>query len=274
MDRPAFRLAAPSWVMPGDIETNCRFLAGKVQEVGLLFFEAESSLTYGEKELPMSLAELPLSWHAHLPLDLPWGEGAGEEAASTALALMEKIAFLGATRAVLHPPAPDPREGGTSAHTAERAAFLLHRFADAWEKAGRNVADILLENTHDNDLTALAPVIDARGFSLCIDLGHMLAYEQTEQLLSALPKLGRTAMVHWNAPARYAGHAGGGHGPLTLLGEQEVRVARLLLERVSSGRTPMDFPVMMLELFNWEFVEQSIPLLESWINAACAEQRY
>ena len=34
-----FQISAPSWVIPGTIAENCRFLAGKVDEVALLFLK-------------------------------------------------------------------------------------------------------------------------------------------------------------------------------------------------------------------------------------------
>ena len=97
------RLAVPSWVIPGEIADNARFVSGRAAEVGLCFFETEACLAYGEADLPVDLAGLPLSWHVHLPVDLPWGEGGGR-AAEVALRLMDKTDFLGARRAVLHLP--------------------------------------------------------------------------------------------------------------------------------------------------------------------------
>lgn len=34
-----FKLAAPSWVIPGTVADNCHFLSGKVDEVALLFLK-------------------------------------------------------------------------------------------------------------------------------------------------------------------------------------------------------------------------------------------
>jgi len=42
--RFAGRLAAPSFVLPAGVAENARFLAGKVDEVGLCFFETQSCL--------------------------------------------------------------------------------------------------------------------------------------------------------------------------------------------------------------------------------------
>ena len=102
-------LAAPSWLVPGTVADNCRFLAGRVDEVGLLFFETDACLAYSTKELPENLAELPLSWHVHLPVDLPWQEP--ETCADICLQLLRKVAFLRPNRAVLHPPVHADAQG-------------------------------------------------------------------------------------------------------------------------------------------------------------------
>ena len=53
----AGRLAAPSFVLPGTVAENARFLSGRVDEMALCFFEAQACLKYGENDLPPDLAE-------------------------------------------------------------------------------------------------------------------------------------------------------------------------------------------------------------------------
>jgi hypothetical protein len=104
--KPRFSLqntAAPSFLWPGTIAENCARLATTVPEVGLLFFETRSCLEYTDDDLPLSLAELGLRYHVHLPLDLPWAEGA-EAVLETVHKLLAKCAFLQPWAAVLHPP--------------------------------------------------------------------------------------------------------------------------------------------------------------------------
>ena len=95
-------LAFPSWVIPGGVAENARFLAEKketgVREIGLCLFESAACLAYGEAELPRDLRGLGFSWHAHLPFDL-FAENA-DKAAANALTLMDGIAFLDARRAL------------------------------------------------------------------------------------------------------------------------------------------------------------------------------
>jgi len=60
-------------VLPADVGTNCTALARHFPELGLCFFETEACLAYTEADLPEGLRALPVRWHMHLPLDLPWG---------------------------------------------------------------------------------------------------------------------------------------------------------------------------------------------------------
>jgi hypothetical protein len=100
-----FRLAAPSCVIPDRVGPNCRRLSSLVGEVGLMLLETRGCLDYDERDLPGDLSALGLSYHAHLPLDLPWAEGPGA-VADAICALEQKIAFLCPRGYVLHPPAP------------------------------------------------------------------------------------------------------------------------------------------------------------------------
>ena len=74
------RIAAPSFVIAANVADNAVFLAHKVDEVGLCLFETRGCLDYGPADLPASLAHLPLRWHAHLPVDLPWPASAAANA--------------------------------------------------------------------------------------------------------------------------------------------------------------------------------------------------
>ena len=123
----AGRLAAPSFVLPGTVAENARFLSGRVDEMALCFFEAEACLKYDENDLPPGPAEPSASGalrcHVHLPVDLPWPPGHGTAAAADlALAVCAKAAHLHPGLAVLHPPE------GSPAHKRR----LLRAFAARW----------------------------------------------------------------------------------------------------------------------------------------------
>ncbi len=239
-----YPIAAPSWVTPGSIVENCRFLAGRVREVGLLFMESESSLAYGRDDLPLELRDLPLSWHVHLPVDLRWESGRKE--AEICLKLMDKLEFLDVRRAVLHPPV---------LRDADEALRLLEEFTGAWLGGGREARDILLENINGASLVPWERFIVGWDCSLCPDLGHILSYGH-EDLLRRPELLCRARMAHLNAPKP---GKPSWHGPLSLLGGTAELTARKFFRAL-----PPDC-VHMLELFTWRDIEDSMPVLRNWL---------
>jgi hypothetical protein len=238
-----YTLAAPSWVWPGTVADNCQKLAGIFPEVSLMFLEAQACLAYGRKDLPPDLAGLPLRWHVHLPIDLDWPHGA-KTAMESVEALARKAAFLSPWSFVLHPP-----PGGAK----ERRA-LLAEVSRLWRDAGREPRDLLLENTRDAGPVELLALSRDLGFGLCLDLGHIMAYEQA---LPALRKFaGQVRMLHLNAPGPKAGHL-----PLTRLSPDGKGLLRGLLE--AAGRDA----VLTLEIFEPQGLFDSV----GWLAHAIEE---
>jgi hypothetical protein len=235
-------IAAPSCVIPGTAAQNARFLAqranGKIQEIALCFFETDACLAYTEDDLPDASAELPFSWHVHLPVDLPWHIGA-EAPVDCALRLMRKLKALNIRMAVLHAPDPPARKE------------LLATFAELWH--ARCAVPLLLENTDHCGLVDLTPLIVDAKFGICLDLGHMLAYGQ-EKILEIPELIRRVQLAHWSAP-------GGAdlHLPLTCLTREEKSAAQAAAAKLP-GTT-----VHLLEIFDWNGVEESLTLLPDLI---------
>lgn len=255
-----FRIAAPSWLTPGTVSENCAWVAANltdhVDEIALMLLETEPCLAYSNEELlppwltmaydmePEEDEELleepepaPVTFHAHLPLDLPWHLGP-DKAWRKIEALIVKTNPLKPRRFVLHPP-PE----GIS------LTLLAGRFA----AAGVEPRQVLLENVQGCDLTDIWPEVLESGFGACVDLGHILLYGQYRLL--ALPGLGkRVDMLHLSAPdlAR-PGH----HLPLTELDQN----GRLLLSSMLSALTPG--ATVVLEVFDKEEFSSSLDTLFS-----------
>lgn len=242
-------VAAPSWVMAGSVYENCVFLEGKVDEVALLFFESESCLAYGEEDLPRELAQLDLSYHVHLPLDLPWNTP--KAVAETIVALMQKVRFLGVQRAVLHP----PLTSGENAFSVEQAQQALRFVVQAWSNHGFDCNNLLLENVEGADLIHLAPIITSLKLGVCIDIGHIIAYGH-DALLDRTDIFNRLRMLHLNAPADVTTAKGRSkHVSLVHLDDTGKHVARRVLQHVGQDC------VLVYELFNWKEIESSFPVV-------------
>ncbi len=246
----SWRLGAPSFVLPGSVAENCRFLAGRVDEVSLLLLESAACLAYGEADLPPWLAELPgrsgpLHYHAHLPLDLPWHRGA-TTVAELCLALAAKIALCRPRSFVLHPP------------LGACCPSLLEEFLSAWRAEAPPDAELLLENIHGNDLALCLPLTYAGGYGLCLDFGHALAYGQ-EWLLTDQRVLERVRLVHLSAPwGDAAAKPGHGHHSLRRLTAQQAAMLDALLTGLGPGRGRCLLP----ELFQWTAWEDSATWLQ------------
>lgn len=239
-------VAAPSWVVPGSVADNQRFLAPHFPEIGLYFLQAGPCLDYGPDDLPGH--KDGLSHHVHLPLDLPWNRGAAAVFDLT-LSLEAKIAHLDPWGYVLHPP------------TGPGGAALLAHFAGLWRDSGRDPAAILLENTEDAGPGDLWPAAADLGLSVCLDLGHMLAYGH-ERLLVLPGLFERLRMLHVYAPrdpVRDRDLRGGHkHRGLGLLDDAGREILRTLLSALSPGGT------VVLEVFSPE------ELGDSWRALALA----
>ncbi len=243
---PILPIAAPSCALPDTVAANAHFLAHKVQEVGLCFFETEACLAYTARDLPPKLAELPLRWHVHLPVDLPWSTGQG--AAEQALKVMLKASYLNPRFGVLHPPT-DPRL------TTAKQERLLYDFANNWYK--KSNIPLLLENINTVPLANLDQGLFGpkfRPFGVCLDLGHMLGFGQTEIILQS-DILKHVGLVHLSAPGKRDEHLA-----LTHLTEAELAIAQKLIERL-----PQD-TCHMIEVFNWSGIVDSYPVLKKLLD--------
>lgn len=228
-----FRLAAPSWVWPGTVGENCRRLGEVFDEVGIVLFESQASLAYTDEDLPPTLAELSLRYHLHLPLDLPWSQGVFA-VRHIIEGLLDKTAFLDPWGFVLHAP--------PHAKLLDEVAFcFIHR--------GIKPDRILLENTKEFNPLEFWCDIRYLGLNVCLDLGHLMAYNQ-ERLLD-LPRLWpRVKLIHLSAPGE-----GDRHLPLTELDREGRRLLRVILSRMGPDT------VVMPEVFEPEGLAESLAVL-------------
>ncbi|MEF8942836.1 MAG: cobamide remodeling phosphodiesterase CbiR [Desulfohalobiaceae bacterium] len=230
-------IAAPSFVWPARVGENCHRLKNMVDEVAVTLFETRGSLEYTDEDLPPDLAGLDLSYNVHLPLDLPWTEGA-EEVYGNIRALAAKMDFLRPHSFVLHPPGDD-RE--------------LERLIHLWS-GSRNPESLSLENVEGDDLRDHWPLIRETGCRVCLDLGHLLAYGQ-ESLLETPGLLGQTSVLHLYAPG-----PNGEHDTLSRLDDHGFRLLQHVLHNMPASS------VIVLELFHPEKFSESLDIFRSWFR--------
>jgi hypothetical protein len=246
--QPARILAAPSWVMPGTMLENVRFMApypDKVQEIALCCF-ASTSVHFSElQEIAAEFFSLPFSFHVHLPVDLPWQDL--DAACTLVTGITRQCTSAGqAVRAVLHPP------------TGPGAGRQVEAVAAAWREAGFSCRDLLLENIAGVDLAEFRPLLEAFGLSVCLDVGHMLAFGQ-EALLDMPELMRRVRLLHLHAPGPDPARPDR-HRPLTELRPEQAGLAATALTR-----TPPE-AVAELEVFNWQGYLDSLPVLDALLR--------
>ncbi len=249
--------AAPSCILPATVAENAAFLAHKVQEIGLYFFETKSCLAYTEEDVPPSLRALPVHWHMHLPVDLVWSrrQGGGAHAAKMALSVLEKAAFLRPRMAVLHPPIFEK-------NLVEQEK-LLWEFLHTW--SAKSSVPVLLENIQEAPLYTLDKALfcDVKTpegktrqgqkkprFGVCLDVGHMLAFEQ-EELLLHQDLLHKVQLVHWSAPGKHDEHLA-----LTQFTASQLDSVRTLISVLPPKVTHM------IEVFHWQYFQDSVKILQ------------
>ncbi len=240
MTKKKFTLAGPSFVVPGSMHENVMILKDLVSEVGLAFFESDACLAYTRDDLPESLSGLGLKYHVHLPLDLNWERGA-DHVFQVVSALVQKTAFLAPDKFVLHPPSN---------------ARDLEQFAVLWQKAGLNPSELLMENVRGRDFSNLWQVIEGEGLGVCLDLGHIMAYDQMN-ILEMNTLWERTFLVHIYGREDHTGHVG-----LPVITEEGKKILQLILSRVNNGTS------VLLEIFSLQdFLDSKdilIQMADSW----------
>lgn len=173
-----WRLGATSYVVPGDLATNARYLGGLVDDVELVLFDAPG----GPSNLPTAaeIAELAaiargegLSYTVHLPVDLPaqpFGNPLHPVLVQTQR-LIDDMQALSPFAYVFH------LDG-----KVVRAPSTPLVFRQRWQEAARRTLDLLgewvgdptrlaLENVEGYDLGFYDDLVGAR--ARCIDVGHL-----------------------------------------------------------------------------------------------------
>ncbi len=231
-----FTVAAPSFVIPAGAAENSRFLAEYFPEICLLFFETEACLQYNDFDLPSDLTNLSVSWHVHLPIDLPWHFGL-DSVWDKLTRLMDKAKYLSPRAWVLHPPT-EPN--------------MLLPLAARMKDMDIDPADILLENVEESNLCSMWDEARAGGYSTCLDLGHIIAYGQHPVL--ELPDLWDTVrMLHVYAPINGGRHTGLGH-----LDQNGKKMLHDMLKRFQGD-------TLTLEVFDETEIFDSLNLIAGWM---------
>lgn len=189
-NRLPWRLGATSCVLPADIMTNVRALAPLVDDVQLLFFESAAKSLLPQPLDVQVLRDLAeehgLSYTVHLPTDLALGAVSRrerQEGITEILRLLDQLAPLGPQSFDLH---LIREQDVPEAAWLDNLAASLRDLAGVLGEEKRLVA---VENI-EYPYSLVAPLVAECGFSVCLDLGHLVHYgHDLEEGMGLLPQV-------------------------------------------------------------------------------------
>ncbi len=193
--RYPWRLGATSFVLPAGVEENVRFLADKVDDIQLLFFESPSKSPMPQRldmELLRSVAqEHDVSYTVHLPLDIRPGSHSAavrQDDVHEIVRLMEELAPLQPLCFDLHLPRED-MPVSLWMENLDSFLVLLKR------TAGSDGSRLAIENI-EYPFGPVRTLALENGFQLCVDIGHGLFFDHDmQQLFEDIP---RALHIHYH----------------------------------------------------------------------------
>jgi sugar phosphate isomerase/epimerase len=248
-----WRLGTTSYVYPADVLPNIEHLAGYTQDVELVLFQSPEAANLPSPDVIARLAQLrrehDFTFTIHFPIDRQLGHPDPQHRAallSQLATVVERVHPLEPFAYIVHP------EGITPDAAPERVARWQ---ADLAESITRLIAlglppHLLAMENLATPFDWVAPVVEAAGLSVCIDIGHLWRYGApvAEHLQRWLP---RTRVVHLHGE-----HKGRDH--ISLAATDRTRLAHFL--HLLHG-PPAFTGVVSLEVFSEADTASSIQTL-------------
>lgn len=173
-----FAVACPSFVYPAGYVENVRRLAPFMDEIQLLFFESDPR-SLPSPALIQELSDLAagqgIGYHIHLPSDIYPGHPDPDErrrAVEAIRTIILRCQVLAPSTFTLH---LERNPAGTENLPVERWRQYLLESLKRILPSNTPPRKISVE-TLDYPLEWLAPVIETMDFSVCMDMGHLLAH--------------------------------------------------------------------------------------------------
>lgn len=194
--RYPWRVGATSFVIPAGIEENVRYLADRVDDIQLLFFES-----FRYSRLPQKIdvklleglsQEHDLSYTVHLPTDIQPGSSSEVIRQQGVAEIVRLLAEL----APLHPLCYDLHLALPPELALDRWLANIDDFLGRLKtELGRERAAVAVENI-DYPFNDVRPLVLAHGFALCVDIGHGLSRgEELDALFADIPRAGH---IHYH----------------------------------------------------------------------------
>jgi sugar phosphate isomerase/epimerase len=206
-----FKLATTSYIYPDHILPNVAMLSPFVDEIELVLFESEGQnnlLDEGEiRDLKSYSVHHGVGFNVHLPIDLFLGDRS-QEVRTREISVIKKIIkqtlCLNPSVYTLHLELGD--RNGQEETDVEIWRRHTIQSVEELSQAGIEPGRISIE-TLGYPFEWIEDIVKDFGFSICLDIGHILTYEQ--DLQGYLEKyLVRTSIVHFHGSQNGIDHLG------------------------------------------------------------------
>ena len=250
-----FRLGTSSYILPADLVPNVEYLAPLVEDVELVLFESDEISNLPDAAAVARLAALAaehgLTYTVHFPLDIDLASpdpGTRERSVGKCLRIVAALGSLLPFAYLLH--LPTPPDG--SERDRRPWQTRLEESLEALLAGGAAPRDLCAE-TLGYPFAHAAPLVEAYGLSVCLDIGHLLlaGYSLPDHLDAYLA---RTRVIHLHGIL-----AGSDHQDLTGLDPADLEA----ILRAASTSTPED-RVVTLEVFSQADFEKSLEVLRGY----------
>ncbi len=213
-----FKLSTTSYIYPDHMLPNVAMLAPFLDEIELVLFESEGDDNYPDdaeiKDLMSFCLRQDFGFNIHLPMDIFLGDENEEirtKAISVVKRVMERTLRLNPSVYVLHfdflnPPSPPLLKGGWPQTGIEAWRRRLLRSVEEMVRNGIDPNRIAIE-TLGYPFEWIEDIVEQSGFSICLDIGHILISEQDLKfyLGKYLPK---TSVIHLHGSEKGIDHLG------------------------------------------------------------------
>ncbi len=247
-----FRLATTSYIYPDRIIPNVNVLAPFLDEVELVLFESEGQDNYPDEVELRDLMKFCLNgkvgFNVHLPVDIFLGDK-DEEVRFKGISVVEKVIertlCLKPSVYTLHFDVRNKNGGEETDREAWRRRII--RSAKEMKERGIETKRIAIE-TLSYPFEWVEDIVKEFGFSICLDIGHMLIYNLDVQgyLKKYLPQ---TSIIHFHGVENGVDHLG--------IDKLHGKIVDLILSRLRRYTG-----ILSIEVFSFGDLKNSLEVLE------------
>jgi len=247
-----FRLGTTSYIYPDYIVPNVAKLAPFLDEVELVLFESEGQDNYPDEVELGNLMNFCLKgevgFNVHFPIDIFLGDKDEEvrlRGISVVKKVIERTLCLKPSLYTLHFDVRD--KNGREETDVEAWRRRILRSAEEMKEWGIEPERIAIE-TLSYPFEWIEDIIKKFGFSVCLDIGHMLLYDLDIEtyLKKYLPQ---TSIIHLHGVENGTDHLG--------IDRLSGRIVDLILSKLRSFTG-----ILSIEVFSFEDLKNSLEVLE------------